>query len=93
MSARKKKKPRAPDGYRQRSANIPGYKTELETAEELGLGVRTLRKWRTQGIGPSFLKIGRVPYYTDKTVAAWLKSREVQPVRSTGREVELASSI
>ena len=27
---------RKPDGYRQRTANIPGYKTELQVAEELG---------------------------------------------------------
>jgi hypothetical protein len=37
MSRRRTRKPpRKPDGHRQRTANIPGYKTELQVAEELG---------------------------------------------------------
>jgi hypothetical protein len=58
-TSKSKKKPRAPDGHRQRSANIAGFKTELQTAEELGFAVRTLRKWRHLGEGPVYAKFGR----------------------------------
>jgi hypothetical protein len=54
----------------------------VQTAEELGVGVRTLRKWRQQRIGPPYIEVGRQIHYGDESRAAWLKSREVQPVRS-----------
>ena len=66
---------------RKRVAHIPGYSTERETAEELGVVLRTLRKWRQQGRGPAFIKFARQVHYSDEAVAAWLKSREVQPIR------------
>ena len=31
---------------RKRIAHIPGHANEFETAEEFGVSVRTLRKWR-----------------------------------------------
>jgi hypothetical protein len=65
---------------RKRVAHIPGYKTERETAEALGVVLRTLRKWRQRGQGPAFLKFARQIHYHDEAVAAWLKSCEVQPV-------------
>ncbi len=82
MPARKKKKVRAPDGHRQRFANIPGYKTELQTAEELGLRVRTLRQWRRLGEGPAYAKFGRQILYRVESLTAWLRSQETQPVRA-----------
>jgi hypothetical protein len=67
---------------RLKRKRIPGYSSELETAEELNVSVRTLRKWRQLRIGPPYTEIGRQIYYSDESRAAWLKSREVQPVRA-----------
>ena len=63
---------------------IPGYSPERETAEELSVSVRTLRKWRQLRIGPPYIEVGRQIHYRDESRATWLRSREVQPVRSQG---------
>jgi hypothetical protein len=60
---------------------LAGYSTESETAEELNVAVRTLRKWRQLQIGPPWTAIGRQIFYGDESRAAWLRSREVQPIR------------
>jgi hypothetical protein len=65
----------------KRVARIPGYTDERQTAEELGLCLRTLRKWRARGEGPPYVKIGKKVHYPDDPRTAWLKSRVVQPVR------------
>lgn len=67
---------------RLKRKRIRGYTPESETAEELNVSVRTLRKWRQIGIGPPYVEVGRQIHYGDDSRAAWLKSREVQPIRS-----------
>jgi len=37
--------------------------TERETSERLGVSMRTLQKWRLQGSGPRFVKLGRSVRY------------------------------
>jgi predicted DNA-binding transcriptional regulator AlpA len=37
--------------------------TEHDASERLGLSVRTLQKWRLQGNGPRFLKLGHAVRY------------------------------
>ena len=66
---------------RKRVARIPGYTPEREKAEQLGVALRTLRKWRQLGKGPAYTKLGRQIHYRDEAQAAWLKSCEVQPIR------------
>jgi hypothetical protein len=79
MPAERQRKQRAPRWKRKR---IPGYTPETETAEELNVSVRTLRKWRQLRIGPPWVEVGRQIHYGDESRAAWLKSREVQPARA-----------
>ena len=67
---------------RRKRSGIPGYSPELETAEALNVSPRTLRKWRRQGVGPPYVAIARRFYYSDEKRDAWVKSREVIPVRS-----------
>jgi hypothetical protein len=40
----------------RRKRKIPGYTAEAETAEELGVGLRTLRKWRAMRLGPPWVR-------------------------------------
>jgi hypothetical protein len=68
--------------HKLKRKRIPGYTPEAETGEELNVTVRTLRKWRSLGMGPPYIEIGRKFHYSDEGRAAWLKSREVHPVRS-----------
>jgi len=67
---------------RWKPQRIAGYSPELETAEALNVSPRTLRKWRRQGVGPPYVAIARRFYYSDEKRDAWVKSREVIPVRS-----------
>jgi len=53
----------APPLKRKRVAHIPGYLPEAETAEQLGIAVRTLRKWRQLGQGPAYTKFGKQVHY------------------------------
>jgi len=81
MLAERQAKQRAARWNRKRGAHIPGYTPESKTAEELNVSVRTLRKWRQLRIGPPYIEVGRQIHYSDESRAAWLKSREVRPVR------------
>jgi hypothetical protein len=66
---------------RKRVGHIPGCSNERETARELGVSLRTLRKWRQQGRGPAFIKFARQIHYRKESVAAWLNAREIQPIQ------------
>jgi hypothetical protein len=87
MPAERQRKQRAPRGKRKR---IPGYTPETETAEELNVSVRTLRKWRQQGMGPPYVKFARQIHYPNEGRIAWLRRQEVEPVRLERRELETA---
>jgi len=76
MSSERQTKERAPPRHKR----IPGYTSEHETAEELNVAVRTLRKWRQLKIGPPWTAVGRQIFYGDESRARWLKSREFQPI-------------
>jgi hypothetical protein len=82
MSSKQQAKERAPRLKRKRIAHIPGYIPEAEMAEQLGLAVRTLRKWRQQGLGPAYTKFGKQVHYRDASRDAWLRRQEVEPTRS-----------
>jgi hypothetical protein len=76
-----------PERQRKRRApklkrHIPGYTPEAETAEALSVSVRTLRKWRQEGLGPPYVKFGRQIHYSFEGRAAWLQSLERKPVRA-----------
>ncbi|HEY0113057.1 MAG TPA: helix-turn-helix domain-containing protein [Allosphingosinicella sp.] len=43
-----------------------------EAASRLGLSASTLNKWRTQGRGPKFVKLGRAVCYRPADLDAWL---------------------
>jgi predicted DNA-binding transcriptional regulator AlpA len=47
-----------------------------EVAEVLGIPEKTLREWRSRGIGPDYLKVGRYVRYRWSAVNAWLATRE-----------------
>jgi hypothetical protein len=64
---------------------IVGYTSEAETAQELDVSVRTLRKWRQEGIGPPYVRFARQIIYGDESRAAWLKGQEIRPVRMHAR--------
>jgi excisionase family DNA binding protein len=43
-----------------------------EAASRLGLSASTLNKWRTQGRGPRFVKLGRAVCYRPSDLDGWV---------------------
>jgi hypothetical protein len=41
---------------------VPGFITEQQLADRLGLRLATIRRWKRRGYGPKFVKIGRKDY-------------------------------
>ena len=52
------------------------YLSERETAEQLQLSPRTLKRWRALKQGPAITRVGRRIVYKRSTVAIWLKNQE-----------------
>lgn len=46
---------------------------ERDAAELLGVSVRTLQKWRLQGNGPRFVKLGHAVRYDVKDLEAYIE--------------------
>src|SRR5262245_35936418 len=62
--------------------------TESETAQQLGVSISGLRKWRNSGTGPRFVRIGRLVRYLVRDVETWLAAHTVDAERNqlVGRE-------
>jgi hypothetical protein len=75
-------KQHAPESKRKRVANLAGYTDERQTADDLGVGLRTLRKWRQQGKGPPYVKFARQIHYPLEYLEAWLKRHVVEPIQT-----------
>lgn len=50
---------------------------ESAAAKRLGCSVALLRKWRSVGQGPTYLKIGRLVRYSDADLSAFLDAHRV----------------
>lgn len=51
-----------------------GLVNEHEAARRLGLKVSTLRRWRWQGSGPTFCRIGAAVRYDPRDLAAFIEA-------------------
>ena len=58
------------DGHPSRDEGRLG-RTEAELAERWGISTRTLQRWRRDGRGPDFLRIGRRVIYPLADIAAF----------------------
>ena len=62
--------------------------TESETARRLGISVSGLRKWRREGQGPRFIRLGRLIRYSVPDLEEWLVANRQEPdsgVQSSGQ--------
>jgi excisionase family DNA binding protein len=52
---------------------------EKQVAEYLNLSLRTVRRWRAEGIGPPYVMMaGRYPRYRRADIDQWLQHRAEQ---------------
>lgn len=59
--------------------------TESQAAQLVGLSARTLERFRIQGAGPRFLKLGRRVFYSQTDLLAWLDSRRCERTSDVSR--------
>jgi hypothetical protein len=55
---------------------LADYLTEHQLAAELGVGLRSLRRWRALRRSPPYVVIARQVYFRRDAVAEWLRNRE-----------------
>ncbi|MFI5298802.1 MAG: helix-turn-helix domain-containing protein [Polyangiales bacterium] len=60
------------------STQMTALLDEITAAELLHLSVHTLRSWRSQGIGPSFHRLGRRIRYSPESLQAFLRETLVE---------------
>lgn len=51
--------------------------TTPEAAEQVGVSEATMRRWRREGGGPTFLKIGGRYYYEQTAIDEYIKASKV----------------
>lgn len=61
------------------------YALPREVAEALYTTERTLRRWRTEGIGPPWAKIGHLVLYPRAGLREWVDAQVKTPPRSQRR--------
>ncbi len=49
--------------------------TPTEVADQLRVDTRTLSRWRSEGNGPTYVRVGRAIRYDQLAVSNWLGSR------------------
>jgi predicted DNA-binding transcriptional regulator AlpA len=50
---------------------------EADVANALCVSLAAVRRWRTKGKGPRYLKLGSLVRYSQKDVSEWIQSRPV----------------
>jgi predicted DNA-binding transcriptional regulator AlpA len=51
----------------------------------LGIARQTLARWRCEGVGPRFVRVGRVVAYRSADVRSWLSERTYTSTSATPR--------
>ena len=51
------------------------YLSTQQAADYLGVSLKTIAKWRVQGVGPAYRKIGRIIKYLVNDLDGWADSR------------------
>jgi hypothetical protein len=64
---------------------LSDYLSERDAAEELKQSLRTLRSWRQKRRGPSWIKVGKLVFYSRGALSTWLASLERGSVRASKR--------
>lgn len=52
---------------------------EIQAADLLRLSSRTLQAWRSQGVGPEYIKAGRAVRYRRSALVAWTNENTIIP--------------
>lgn len=53
--------------------------TEADVADFLGKSIITLARWRREGYGPEYVRVGRSPRYTRQALAVFMNENSIRP--------------
>lgn len=53
--------------------------TEAEVAYFLGKSIITLSRWRREGHGPEYIRVGRSPRYTREALSSFMDTNRILP--------------
>ncbi len=53
--------------------------TQEVVSRLIGKSVKTLERWRRDGEGPAWIKVGKTPRYEANTLCIWMLRNEVAP--------------
>ncbi len=59
---------------------------ERDASDLLGLSARTLQKWRLQGVGPRYLKLGHAVRYAREDLETFLNSGRRRSTSDPGED-------
>lgn len=60
----------------------PNLLTQAHVARRLGVSVRTMRRWRAQGMGPDWLRVGKqAVMFREDDVGRWIMRQRVKGER------------
>ena len=62
-----------------RDADDERLLTEVQAADLLRMSSRTLQAWRSQGVGPPFVRAGRAIRYRRSAIVMWTMENTVVP--------------
>jgi predicted DNA-binding transcriptional regulator AlpA len=51
------------------------YLTEKKTSDRIAVSKSALRKWRREGLGPPYVKLGRMIRYPLRELEKWMNKR------------------
>jgi predicted DNA-binding transcriptional regulator AlpA len=54
-----------------------GLFTPDDLAKMIGIGVRQLQVWRSEEIGPDYVKLGKQVFYRHEDIHAWIEANVV----------------
>lgn len=58
---------------------MPELLTTMEAAQRLRLNPQTLNRWRRQGTGPAYVRVGKKILYLEEQIMAWLTAHRETP--------------
>ena len=70
-----------PSGLSPLPANMEALVPSKDAPAYLGLAEQTLARWRCEGHGPPYVKLGKKVYYRVGDLRSWMETGRVQPTR------------
>lgn len=62
-----------------------------QLADRLGISHRTLERWRLEGVGPIYRKLGRRVVYLESDIQSWIDEQARRSTSDDGTSIQRAA--